>query len=126
MSPHAKALLLQGFCRPARADISCVAFETCRTAEYQRLLDERPQLKRLQAEWRDFFRSQSWGRVKFVEAASMRDCCDENDFFDAVHFIGRTRDRLAERLAGELAALTARPRRPAANPRNPSRPKTSP
>jgi hypothetical protein len=105
LAPHAKALYCKVFAALRRADISCVAFETPRTAEYQRMLDERPQLKRLQAEWRDFFRSQSWGRVKFVEAASTRDCCDENDFFDAVHFIGPTEDRLAERLAGELAAL---------------------
>ena len=34
-----------------------------------------------------------------------RDCYAEDDFVDAVHFIGPTESRLAQRLADELAAL---------------------
>ncbi len=105
LAPHALRLYRKVFAVLRAAKIACVVFETGRTAEYQRMLDARGELALLQRQWRAFFRAESYGCVKFLDAAATRDCYAEDDFIDAVHFIGPTESRLAQRLADELAAL---------------------
>ena len=77
-------------------------YETGRTAAYQRMIDEHPVLNALQAEWRVFFQRESYGCVRFLDADTLRPLYAERDFFDAVHFIGPTQERLAARLADQL------------------------
>ncbi len=105
LARHALRLYRKVFAALRDAKIACVVFETGRTAEYQRMLDARTELALLQRQWRAFFRAESYGGVKFLDADATRDCYAEDDFFDAVHFIGPTESRLAQRLADELAAL---------------------
>jgi hypothetical protein len=88
--------------------IPCVAFETVKTTAYQKTVDDSPVLARLQAEWREFYRAESHGSVKFLDAAAVGDCYHAPDFFDATHYLGPTTERLLdERLAEALAALEA-------------------
>ena len=105
LGEHAKAIYVRMFDTLRGLNMPCIAFETGRTAEHQRMLDADPLLVRLQNEWREFFRGQSHGSVKFVEYSNVADCYDKNDFVDSLHFIGKTGDRLAERLADELDEL---------------------
>ena len=127
LAPHALRLYRKVFAALREAKITCVVFETGRTAEYQRMLDARDGTGPAATAVAGLLPPESYGGVKFLDAAATRDCYAEDDFIDAVHFIGRTRDRLAERLAASRwPPWTARPHRPAANPRNPSQPKTSP
>ena len=117
LAPCALRLYRKVFAALREAKIACVVFETGRTAEYQQMIDDHAELAQLQRQWREFFRSQSYGGVTFLDAAATRDCYGEDDFFDAVHFFGPTGTRLAARLADELAAIektsdgTARPSR---------------
>ena len=112
LAAHAKKLYVRVFETLRQANVHCVVFETGRTAEYQGIIDADPLLTRLQAEWRSFFRSQAYGGIKFLDAAAIRECFDEEDFLDAVHVYGPTADRLARRCAEELAALDAASRGP--------------
>jgi hypothetical protein len=88
-----------------KAKIACVVFETGRTAAYRQMIESDAELAQLQRQWREFFRSQAYGGMAFLDAAALRDCYSEDDFFDAVHFIGPTGTRLADRLAAELAVI---------------------
>jgi len=86
--------------------IPCVVFETVKTPAYQKMIDDSALLAGLQAQWREFYRSESRGSVRFLDASAVRDCYHEPDFFDATHFLGATTERqLAERLAETLATL---------------------
>ncbi len=105
LAPYALRLYGKVFAALREAKIACVVFETGRTAKYQQMIDAHAELGQLQRQWREFFRSQSYGGVTFLDAAATRDCFREDDFFDAVHFIGPTGTRLATRLADELAAI---------------------
>ena len=105
LAAHVRQLYRQVFAALREAKIPCVVYETPRTTAYQRMLDDREELSRLQAQWRDFFRNESGGLIKFLDVQATRDCVNDADFFDAVHFIGPTEQRLAVRLANELAAL---------------------
>lgn len=89
------------------ARIPCVVFETGRTAAYQRQVAADPVLAPLQREWRARFARESFGCVAFVPLERTADCYAEEDFFDAVHVIGPTAERLSERLAEELERLEA-------------------
>lgn len=105
LAPYALQLYRKVFSALREAKIACVVFETGRTAEYQQMIEARAELLRLQQQWREFFRAESYGSVKFLDAAATCDCYVANDFIDAVHFIGPTATQLAARLADELAAL---------------------
>lgn len=94
-----------------RRKIPCLVFETARTQAYQQLIDQTPPLPALQEEFRAWLRAESRGSVRFLPCAATRALHDEADFFDAVHFIGKTENRLAERLAQELASLESEVRR---------------
>jgi hypothetical protein len=87
------------------AHVACVVYETGRTRAYQRLLDAEPTLARLQRQWRDFFRRECHGSIKFLDAAAMADCYRDDDFFDALHFMGGSSERASQRLAEELAKI---------------------
>ena len=90
-----------------RSKIPCIVFETGRTHQFQKLIDEEPVLSRLQKEWRSFYRSESRGSVKFLPIEHLGRWYDQNDFFDAVHTLGETPRRLSEKLATELETLEA-------------------
>ena len=105
LAPFEEELYRKVFSALRQAKIVCVVFETGRTAAYQKMIDAHPELSRLQSEWRAFFQGESHDGVKFLDGNSTRDCYADEDFFDAVHFLGPTGTRLATRLANELAAL---------------------
>ena len=105
LAPHAKRLYEKMFRSLREAGIACVVFETGRTAAYQQLIDQDPLLSGLQREWRAFFASQSYGSVRFLDIAALRDCYREEDALDACHYLGTTADRLGNRLAEELCDL---------------------
>ena len=86
--------------------IPLIIFETGRTPEYQALIDRDPLLRRLQASWRAFFRGLMAPCVAFLEADELR--YQSGDFFDAVHFIGKTETLVAEQLVATLATVEAR------------------
>jgi hypothetical protein len=108
LAPFEEQLYRKVFAALRQDKIVCVVFETGRTAEYQKMIDADPKLARVQAQWRAFFQSESHDGVKFLDKSATRDCYDDADFFDAVHFIGKTGDCLAVRLADALAALEKR------------------
>ncbi|MBF0595415.1 MAG: hypothetical protein HQL22_10690 [Candidatus Omnitrophica bacterium] len=86
--------------------IPTVVVETVKTAEYQRLIDADPLLKRLNDQWRDFFRQEAYGGIRFLEGKEAAACYDPREFIDAVHFVGeRTEKALAEKLALEIEKL---------------------
>ncbi len=105
LAPYALRLYRKIFAALREAKIACVVFETGRTAEYQQMIEAHAEVAQLQRQWREFFRTQSYGGVTFLDAAATRDCYADDDFFDAVHFIGATGTRLAARLADELAVI---------------------
>jgi len=105
LSPSAKRLYRKVFAALRAEKIPCVVFETGRTAQYQAMIDAQPQLAGLQAQWREFFRGEAYGGITFLDASATKDLYRDEDFFDAVHFVGPTRLRLAQRLADKLAAL---------------------
>jgi hypothetical protein len=89
-----------------RAKVPSLVFETARTVQYQAMIDGDPLLKRLNEQWREFFRKQSYGGIKFIEAKDLAPYYHFEDFFDPVHFIGgKTEEELPEKLAAELQAL---------------------
>ena len=73
------------------------------------LIDRDPLLASLQAEWRAFFAAKSYGGVRFLNIAAIRDCYDDEDAFDACHYFGPTAKRLGKRLANELDDLERSP-----------------
>ncbi len=85
--------------------VPCVVFETARTTAYRNAIHDDPVISRLYDEWREYYRSESYGCVRFIDSDQLRDCHDEDDFFDPVHFVGETQVRLTERLAENLADL---------------------
>jgi len=105
LAPEAKALFSRTIALLRTERIPTVLYETGRTAAYERLIDQHPVLGALRAEWRVFFRRESHGCVRFLDADTLRPLYDDGDFFDAVHFIGSSQDRLAARLADELERL---------------------
>ena len=105
LAPYALRLYRKMFAALREAKIACVVFETGRTTEYQQMIDAHAELAQLQRQWREFFRAESYGGVTFLDAAATRDCYANDDFIDAVHFIGPTATHLAARLADELTAL---------------------
>jgi hypothetical protein len=88
--------------------IPTVVYETGRSPGLETLYASNKTLSDLQAKWRAFFRSEAHDGVEFLDIAQTRDCYDDNDFIDAVHFVGGTETRLARRLADRLAQLEAR------------------
>ena len=108
LSDNAKALYAGMFDLLRRRRIPTVVFESVKTQEYQRLIDDSPLLARLQGEWRAWYRSQSRGCVRFVDADRQRGVYDDRDFFDAAHYAaGTTEPRLNELLAAELSDVEA-------------------
>jgi hypothetical protein len=108
LSEDAKRLYSRMFQYLRERHIPCLVFETVRTPAYQMMIDENPLLADLQAQWRAFYRSESRGSVRFLDADSVRDCYNLRDFVDAEHFIGGlTEERLGTRLSENLAALEA-------------------
>ena len=108
LSEDAKRLYSRMFQYLRERHIPCLVFETVRTPAYQKMIDENPLLADLQAQWRAFYRSESRGSVRFLDADSVRDCYNLRDFIDAEHFIGgSTEERLGTRLSENLAALEA-------------------
>jgi hypothetical protein len=105
LAEHAKVLYRKMFAELRRLKIPTVVFETPRTPEYQAMIEANAQLAALYAEWLTFFRTECHGCVKFVEATAMADCYDYAEFFDPVHYIGQTEQRVGLRLAAELAEL---------------------
>jgi hypothetical protein len=106
LSPEAKQIYSKMFQELRARKIPTVVFETGRTPAYQDLIDRNSLLKQLNDEWRDFFRKESYGGIKFLEAKDIASCYFFDDFFDAVHFIGgRTEKALSEKLASELEKL---------------------
>lgn len=86
--------------------IPTIIFETGRLKSYQQLIDQTPILKSLHGQWREFFRKESHGTIKFIEAKEIMPYYYFEDFFDAVHFFGeKTEKQLSEKLASELEEL---------------------
>ena len=102
LSPSSKELFLKIIGDLRAREMPVVMYEIERTDRYQKMIDDDPILHALQLEWRDFFRGQAGGCIRFVEAASLHPLYDQKDFFDAVHYIGATEDRITGRLAEEL------------------------
>jgi hypothetical protein len=105
LAPESKQLLCRVIEDLRVKRIPCLMYETGRIVAYQRMIDQDPLLKTLQSEWRAFFRDESYGCIKFLDADTLRPVYAERDFFDPVHFVGPTEDRLSERLADELDQL---------------------
>lgn len=119
-APCATRLYQKIFAALRKEHIACVVFETGRTAAYQAMIDSRPPLAELQRQTREFFRSEAYGGIRFLDSSVTKDVYREEDFFDAVHFVGATTVRLAERLATELAALEPPAAKASASPASPS------
>lgn len=107
LSPESKQLFSRVLAQLRERRVPTLLFETGRTAAYQAMIDRDPVLQGLQSEWRAFFRAQATDCIRFLDQPSLHAVYDENDFFDAVHFIGPTEGRLTKRLAGEMAGLEA-------------------
>jgi hypothetical protein len=105
LAPHARRLYSKMFAALRERHIPCVVFETGRTDEFRKRIDAYPVLVQLERQWREFFRSESHGGIRFLDASATQDCYQNDDFIDAVHFIGLTAARLAARLADELETL---------------------
>lgn len=105
LSPDAQRLFFRFFHELRAEGITAVLFETVTTAAFDRRIEDNPVLARLRREWRAFFRNQSNGCVRFLDAGELRSSYSENDFIDAVHYLGKTSDRLAAALAANLSAL---------------------
>ncbi len=103
LSAQAQRVYIRMFQELRARKIRTVLFETVKTPDYQRMIDTDPLLQQLNAQWREFFRKESYGGISFLEAKDIAGCYFMDDFFDAAHFIGeRTENALAERLAAEL------------------------
>ncbi len=112
LAPHALKLYAKLFDLLRQRNIACVVFEAPRTSRYQDVIDSDPLLSKLQVEWWDFYRRQSYGGIKFLDAAATRGFFTDDDFIDAIHLRSRKTDRFEQRLADELSALEpARARR---------------
>jgi len=107
LSPDARKLFLRLVDQIRNDGTTAVMFETATTADFDRRIEGNPALARLRREWRAFFRAQSRGCVRFLEAGEMRAAYADADFIDAVHYIGKTSERVGAALARELHELEA-------------------
>jgi len=86
--------------------IPTVVFETIKLPSYQRMIDQDPMLEGLNEQWRNFFRKEAYGGIKFIEAKELAPYYYFDEFFDPVHFLGeKTEKALSEKLASALEQI---------------------